>query len=112
LPAPKRSPTTFMPSMSGPSMTSRGRGWRVFCRAFLGVVFDELVDALDEGVREALLDGGVAPGEVFFGAAGPLRGAALASGRSAKFHEALGGVGAAVEDHVLDRSRRSGSISS
>ena len=31
LPAPNRSPTTFMPSISGPSMMSSGRGY--FCRA-------------------------------------------------------------------------------
>jgi len=33
LPAPNRSPTTFMPSMRGPSMTLRGEGYLPDARA-------------------------------------------------------------------------------
>ena len=47
LPAPKRSPTTFMPFISGPSMTdSGGLPAASRCAAFLGVGDDEVGDAL------------------------------------------------------------------
>ena len=60
LPAPKRSPTTDMPAIRGPSMTRRGRP--SLEAGFFGVDFDVGVDAADEGVREAFFDGAVAPG--------------------------------------------------
>jgi hypothetical protein len=52
LPSPNRSPTTFMPSMSGPSMTSSGRSacWRASSVSSI----DEVVDALDQRVLQAL----------------------------------------------------------
>ena len=55
LPAPNRSPTTFMPAISGPSMTWIGRSAAE--PRLLGVLDDERVDALDERVGQALLDG-------------------------------------------------------
>ena len=54
LPAPNRSPTTFMPSISGPSMMSSGRGY--FCRASSTSGLDEVDDAVHERVREPRLD--------------------------------------------------------
>ncbi len=66
---------------------------------FLGVDLDVGVDALDQRVRKALLDRAVAP---FFGLlfahhrAGALQ-------RFAEVHQALGRVGTAVEQHVLDQ---------
>ena len=62
MPAPNRSPTTFMPSISGPSITSSGRAARL--PRLLGVLLDEVDDAVDERVREPLLDRRLAPGEV------------------------------------------------
>ena len=66
----------------------------------LGVGFDVGVDAFDQGVREALFDGAVAPlfGLLFFagvGAAGGLE-------RFAEVDQALGGVGTAIEQDVFD----------
>ena len=54
LPAPNRSPTTRMPSMSGPSMMSQRA--RILLPRLLGVGLDEGVDALHQRVREALRD--------------------------------------------------------
>ncbi len=51
LPAPKRSPTTFMPSISGPSITSRGRRGKL--ARFFGVCVDERIDAMHERDRRA-----------------------------------------------------------
>src|ERR1022692_3451453 len=90
LPAPKRSPTTFMPSMSGPSMMCSGLSYfiegplmdgmnvvgdAVHERAFddvqrlvvlqpgfLDVFIDMIGDAVDEGVLEPLLDSRESPG--------------------------------------------------
>ena len=59
LPAPKRSPTTLMPSISGPSMTSERPA--ELDAGFFGVDLDVGVDALDERVGEALFDSAVAP---------------------------------------------------
>ena len=66
LPAPKRSPTTFMPSISGPSITSIGRPPRaaIASARLLGVLDDEARDALDQRVRQPRLDRLVAPREV------------------------------------------------
>ena len=52
LPAPKRSPTTFMPSMSGPSITWIGP--RELLPRLFGVGNDVSGDAVHERVREAL----------------------------------------------------------
>ena len=59
LPAPKRSPTTLMPSISGPSMTSERAA--EFGAGFFGVDLDVGVDSLHQRVGEALFDGAVAP---------------------------------------------------
>ncbi len=55
LPAPNRSPTTFMPGHQRP-FDDVDRALRGLAR-LLGVLDDERVDALDEGVGQALLDG-------------------------------------------------------
>ena len=76
-------------------MTERGRP--EFQPRLLGVGFDEIGDALDQGVGEAFLDGSPAPFlcdglRLFF----------LFDGLG-EFDQALGGVGAAVEQDVLDQ---------
>ena len=76
-------------------MTSSGRG--VLLPRLLGVGLDEVDDALDQRVREALLDGRVAPGEVELRFFLPLPLTVLG-----ELDQALGRVGAAVEEHVLD----------
>ena len=109
LPSPNGSPTTFMPSISGPSITSIGRPPRGDLLAHLfGVLDDEGGNAVHQRVRQARLDGGGAPGQVFF-----LLGAG-ALHRVGELHQALGGrafvVGlglayrlGAVQHHVLDQ---------
>jgi hypothetical protein len=52
LPAPNRSPTTFIPAMSGPSITSIGRANCL--PRLLGVLDHELVDAVHERVAQPL----------------------------------------------------------
>src|ERR1700722_19373354 len=54
-PAPKRSPTTPMPSINGPSITSSGRP------SFTRIDLDIGVDPLDQRVRKPLFDRAVAP---------------------------------------------------
>ena len=98
MPAPNRSPTTLMPSISGPSITSSGRP--SFDARFFGVGLDVGVDALHQRVRKALLDGAVAP---LFGLLLARRAGARGLQRFAELDQALGGVGAAVEQHVLDQ---------
>ena len=95
LPAPKRSPTTFMPSISGPSMIDSGRSYGL--PGFLGVGLDEVDGAGDQGVLEPLGHRSLAPGQV------------LASvlllrrlDRLGELGEPVGGVGPAVQEHVLD----------
>ena len=95
LPAPNRSPTIFMPSISGPSMTSSGRG-SCLPRLF-DVRLDEVDDAVDERVREPLPRRGLPATHrsCSFFAPLPLDGAG-------ELHEPLGGVRTPVEDDVLD----------
>ena len=69
----------------------------VFREGGFGVLIDELVDALEQGVFEAFLDGIVAPREVLLDLL-----AALALVAFGQFEQALGGVGPAVEQDVLD----------
>ena len=83
-----------MPSISGPSITSSGA--RELLARLLGVGLDEVDDAVHERVREALLDRRVAPGEV------ELALLARALHVLGELDQALGRVGAAVEEHVLD----------
>ncbi len=94
LPAPNRSPTVFMPSISGPSITSSGRG--SFRRASSASILDEVHDAVDERVREPRLDRLLAPAEIQLaprpGALDVLR----------ERHQPLGRVRPPVEEHVLD----------
>ena len=73
----------------------------VFYPRFFGVHVDELVDAFDQRVRETLFDGALAPGLLDLDVGG--LGAGLGGFEFfAEFYEALGGVGAAVEDHIFD----------
>ena len=72
----------------------------VFRARLLGVLVDESVDAFDERVLEAFLDGQAAPGFVHF-RFGRAAGGFLFQ-FFAKRDEALGRVGAAVEQHVFD----------
>ena len=62
----------------------------------LDVGLDEVDDAVHQRVREALLDGRLAPRQILF-ASCPCPSTLLG-----ELDEALGRVGAAVEDHVLD----------
>ena len=67
------------------------------CRSrLLGVLLDEVDDPVDERVREALTDRGLAPGEIDFSL-----GRAARHGPGA-IHEPLGRVRPAVEEHALD----------
>ena len=63
----------------------------------LGVLFDEGVDALHQGMGDALAQRQGAPGLV-----GGFLGGRLAPEPAGDLDEALGGVGPAVQDHVLD----------
>ena len=73
----------------------------VFRARFLGVGVDEGVDAFDQRVREALLDGAACA--TLRRPWLPPRPPALAAfSFSPKVDEPLGGVGPAVEQHVLD----------
>ena len=65
---------------------------------FLGVAINEIRDALDQRVREAFLHGAAAPGVVFLFR---LIAGLLGLEGFSDFHEALGGVGTAVEQHVF-----------
>ena len=76
----------------------------VFQAGFLGVLVDELVDALEQRVFEPLLDRLLAPGEVFLDLL-----AADALEALGELEHPLGGVGAAVEKdvfHVLEHFLR------
>ena len=89
-----------MPAISGPSITEQ-RAAELDAR-FFGVDLDVGVDALDQRVREALFDGAVAP---LFGLL--LRWRRAAAGgfeRFAEVDEALGGVGAAIEQTSSTRA--------
>ena len=93
-PAPNRSPTIFMPSMSGPSMMSSGRA--IFPARLFGILLDVLDGPVHERMREPLFDGPLAPGDVLFALlAGPLHGLG-------ELNQALGRVRTPVEDDVLD----------
>ena len=72
-------------------------GFRQLLARFFRVGFDEVGDAVHERMREALFDGLFAPGEIFLLGLG----AALAFELGGGLEQAIGRVGAAVEDHVL-----------
>jgi hypothetical protein len=69
----------------------------VFAPHLLGVGLDERVDTLDQRVLEPFHRRRVAPGDVVLGL---LRAAALV--RLRDLDQPLGGIGTAVQDHVLD----------
>ena len=94
LPAPNSSPTTFMPSINGPSMTSSGRPY--FTRASSASCFDEVDHAVHQRVRQARLDRAVAPFQIGLALGG--RAFHLLRER----HHPLGRVRPAVEDDVFD----------
>ena len=96
LPAPNRSPTTFMPSISGPSITSSGRVDGL--AHFLGVLDHVLVDAVDQRVLQPFAHRQFAPGQRRCRC--PVRASALVL--FGDLQQALGRVRAAVEHHVLD----------
>ncbi len=96
-PAPNRSPTTFIPSMSGPSMTSIGRVGDLAGR--FGVLDDPGVDALDEGVRQPRVHGQLAPGERV--ARGPRGTGPLGGVPVGDREQPFGGIRPPVEDDVL-----------
>ena len=83
-----------MPAISGPSITSSGR---VDAEPrFLGVVRDEVGDAVHQRVRQPLADRPFAPGEIDL-----LRFLALAGEALRDREQPLGRIGAPVEHHVL-----------
>ena len=94
LPEPNRSPTTFMPSISGPSITASGRG--ALEPRFLDVGGDEIGDAVHQRVRQPLLHRPFAPGEI-----GLLLLLAVTAMALGEREQPLGRVGAAVEHDVL-----------
>ena len=98
LPAPKRSPTTFMPSISGPSITSSARAGA--SPRLLRVVDDLIGDAVHEREAEPATDILLAPGVALLL---PLGAGARVAVTLGNFEQALGGVGPAVEQHILDR---------
>ena len=93
----------FMPAISGPSITCSGRppAALICCQALLGVLDDEVGDAVHQRVRRAARRPSsaarrAAPGE-------PRRVVARrALGALGDLDQALAGVLAAVEHHVLD----------
>ena len=93
-PAPKRSPTTFIPSISGPSITSSGRSYSQ--ARLLGVLLDEVDDAVHERVLEPLLHRCVTPAEI------ALAHRSLAAHGLCVLDETFGRIGSPVEDDVLD----------
>ena len=97
-PAPNSSPTTFIPAISGPWMTSSGVGY--FCRASSVSCVDVIDDPLDEGVRQPGFDGSLPP---FLFGDGDL---SLLLDRFGEIDEPLGRVGTAVEQHVFDMAEQ------
>ncbi len=74
-----------------------GRQRSYFCRASSTSCVDEVDDALDQRVREPLFDGAAAPGQ-----RRRLAAAGLLLDRFGELDQPLGGVGPAIEQHVLD----------
>ena len=94
MPAPKRSPTTFMPSISGPSITWIGRSY--CCRASsvsstMNCVMPFTSACTRRSCTVPLRQASSSAASFFW----PLNGLG-------ELDQALGRVGAAVEDHVLD----------
>ena len=87
-----------MPAINGPSITCSGRPPLRQDRLvdLLGVLDDEVVDAVDQRVAQALLDRLGAPGQARAVVLG------LALGVLGDLDQALAGIGAAVQHHVLD----------
>src|ERR1700694_1380348 len=109
LPAPNRSPTTFMPSINGPSMTISGLAY--FFRASsvsasmnptspCSTAYARRSDPprpAPPRVCEPLFDGALAPGKVDL----PFR--AASRHVLGEFHQALGGIRPSIEDDVFDQ---------
>ena len=94
LPAPNRSPTIFMPSISGPSMISSGRGY--FWRASSTSASMNSTTPWTSAYDSRSSTGCLAPGEIqLLLLPAPLH-------RVGELHQPLGRVGTAIEDHVLD----------
>ena len=72
-------------------------GTAVLLKGFFGVFVDEPVDALEQGVFKAPFNGAVAPSQVFLDFL-----PALAFEAFGEIEQTLGGVRAAVEQHVFD----------
>ena len=94
LPAPNRSPTTFMPSISGPSITCNGRS--NLCRHSSTSASMKSVMPLTSACLSRSATGAFAPGQFLLG------GLLLAAERLGEIDEPLRRVGPAVEQHVLD----------
>ena len=69
----------------------------IFLARFFRVLIDELVDAFEQRVLEAFLDRCFAPREIFLDLL-----AALSLEALCELQQALGRVGAAVEQHIFD----------
>ena len=94
LPAPNRSPTIFMPSISGPSMISSGRAY--FCRASSTSASMKSTTPWTSAKASRFSTGVLAPGEIeLLLLPAPLHGVG-------KLHHPLGRVGTPIEDDVLD----------
>src|SRR5215472_19115947 len=93
-PEPNRSPTMFIPSMSGPSITWIGRSYFVRASSVSSTIQSTM--PFTRGVREALLDRSLAPFQL------------VSLGLRRRLHsrgeldQALARVGAPVEHDVLD----------
>ena len=76
---------------------------RVFLARFFGVLVDVIDDAFDQGVGQTVLHGRLAPFGVFFDG-----GLARALDRFGESDQTLGGVGATVEQDILDQLEQVG----
>ena len=100
MPEPNRSPTTFMPSISGPSITSSGRA--AVCRA----------SSVSASMKSTMPCTSACASRSATGASRQARSTvavgALAADRLGELHQPVGGVGPPVEQHVLDEFQQVG----
>ena len=97
-PAPNRSPTTFIPAISGPSMTSSGRAAARRASSVSARRCRRRCPATRAWVSRSST-GLLAPGQVLGGAR---HAPAPPAYRRGQLEQPLGGVGPAVQDDVLD----------